>query len=148
MIGDATAPGMGSADGDGVTSGGHGKPDDTGPNELGSVQAVFANDVEWNLRVIEGATGAGAFVEAVVSALPGEWGHVAKKGAQKQVNGHAVDAIAYKSPVRLYYGKWVQVIDIILAVGDSNAAPHWLPVDAPVGNTPDGNLGPNGPWYR
>jgi len=74
VIGDATSDDMGSGN---AFDGGHGGvPDDTVPNMLDTVQAVFANDVEWNLSAIEGATGAGAFVEAVVSALPGEWGHM------------------------------------------------------------------------
>ena len=142
VIGDATSDDMGSGS---AFDGGHGGvPDDTVPNMLGTVREVYDNG-EFDLTTHEGG---GAFTEAVVSALPGEWGHVLKNPGQAQISGHALDAIAYKSPTPLYNGKWVQVIDIILAVGDSNAAPHWLPVDAPVGNTPDGNLGPNGPWSR
>jgi hypothetical protein len=150
VIGDATAPGMGSAGEDAASGGGdHGEPDGTVPNEMSIVQSVFdalgPGGVAWDFTTHDGG---GAFVEAVVSALPGEWGHVGKSGGQTMANGHAVDAIAYKSPTPLYNGKWFQVIDIISSVGSATGSPQWYPVGAPVGDTPDGELGVNGPWYR
>jgi hypothetical protein len=150
VIGDATAPGMGSASGAAASGGGDcGNPDGTVPNERGTVDAVFAalapGGVPWVLTTHEGG---GDFTNAVVHALGPEWGHVGKSGGQTQHNGHAVDAIAYKSPTPLYNGKWVQVIDIIGGVGAAGATPQWHPVCAPVGDTPDGDLDPNGPWWR
>jgi len=146
VIGDATAPGMGSAKEDGVAHGGDcGEPDGTVPNMLGTVLEVYGDGSEWVITTHEGG---GDFTNAVVNALPGEWGHVSKKPGQTQHNRHAVDAIAYKSSTPLYNGKFVQVIDIIGSVGDPNAAPQWLPVCAPEANTPDGDIGPSGPWKR
>jgi len=146
VIGDATAPGMGSAAEDGVAHGGDcGEPDGTVPNMLGTVLEVYGDGSEWVITTHEGG---GDFTNAVVNALPGEWGHVSKKPGQTQHNRHAVDAIAYKSSTPLYNGKFVQVIDIIGSVGDPNAAPQWLPVCAPEANTPDGDIGPSGPWKR
>ena len=143
VIGDATSDDMGS--GSAFDGGDCGEPDGTVPNMLGTVLEVYGDGSEWVITTHEGG---GDFTNAVVYALPGEWGHVSKKPGQTQHNGHAVDAIAYKSPTPLYNGKFVQVIDIILAVGDSNAAPQWLPVCAPESNTPDGDIGPSGPWKR
>jgi len=150
VIGDATAPGMGSASGAAASGGGDcGNPDGTVPNERGTVDAVFdalaPGGVPWDLTTHEGG---GDFTNAVVQALGPEWGHVGKSGDQTKHNGHAVDAIAYKSPTPLYNGKWVQVIDIIGSVGSSDGTPQWHPVCAPVGDTPDGDLDPNGPWWR
>ena len=105
--------------------------------------------VAWDLSVEAGATGAGAFVEAVVSALPGdEWGHILKNPGQNQINGHALDAIAYKSPTPLYNGNYFQVVDIIASVGSTDAEPQWLPLCAPVGETPDSDIGPSGRWIN
>ena len=166
VIGDATAPGMGSATEGGVTHGGGGcppgeeEPDGTVPNEIGIVRQVHAaghsDGTAWNLGGdVHGAYGGGAFTEAVVSALPGEWGHIMKTSGQEQYNGHAVDAIAYKSPAnedgtsKLYNGKWFQVVDIIGAVGDADGGdPQWLPQCAPDGDTPTSNIHTNKSWYR
>jgi hypothetical protein len=150
VIGDATAPGMGSASGAAASGGGDcGNPDGTVPNEMGTVQAVFdagaPGGVPWDLT---SHAGGGDFTNAVVQELGGPWGHVGKSGAQTKHNGHAVDAIAYKSSTPLNNGKWVQVIDIIGGVGAAGATPQWHPVCAPVGDTPDGDLGVNGPWWR
>lgn len=151
VIGDATAPGMGSADGATAAFGGGdcGEPDGTVPNEMGTVQAVFdaraPGGVAWDLTT---HAGGGDFTNAVVQALGPEWGHFGKSGGQTQHNGHAVDAIAYKSPTPLYNGKWVQGIDIIAGVGAVGAEPQWHPTCAPAGDTPDGDLDPNGPWWR
>ena len=160
VIGDATAAGMGSGGKGGVVSSeGCGEPDDSVPNEIGIVHNVFAaastvpdvrpdapgEFVAWDLGVLAGATGAGAFVEAVVSALPGdEWGHVTWDSGQESYNGHAVDAIAYKSPTPLYNGNYFQVVDIIGNVGTTDAEPQWLPLCAPVGETADSDIGPSG----
>ena len=77
VIGDATAPGMGSGGKGGVVFDEDcGEPDPSVPNEGGIVRKVFAagaaGGVAWDLSVEAGPTGAGAFVEAVVSALPGD----------------------------------------------------------------------------
>ena len=150
VIGDATAPGMGSGGKGGVVFDEDcGEPDDSIPNEGGIVRKVFAagaaGGVAWDLSVEAGPTGAGAFVEAVVSALPGdEWGHILKNPGQNQINGHALDAIAYKSPIPLNNGKWFQVVDIIMSVGSTDAEPQWLPLCAPVGETADSDIGPSG----
>ena len=141
---------MGSAKEDGVAHGGDcGEPDGTVPKEMETVQEVFNagnNGVAWDLTTDEGG---GDFTNAVVQKLGGPWGHFKKHPGQKQHNGHAVDAIAYLSPTPLYNGKYVQGIDIIGAVGDPGATIQWLPVCAPVGNTPDGRgLDPNDHWYQ
>jgi len=166
VIGDATAPGMGSATEGGVTHGGGGcppgeeEPDGTVPNEIGIVRQVHAaghsDGTAWNLGGdVHGAYGGGAFTEAVVSALPGEWGHIMKTSGQEQYNGHAVDAIAYKSPAnedgtsKLYNGKWFQVIDIIGSVGDPDGGePQWLEQCGPTGSTPTSNIHTNAGWDR
>ena len=166
VIGDATAPGMGSADGDGVTSGGgaSGTPDtENVPNGIDIVLGVFEgghrDGTAWDLGGdVHGTYGGGAFTEAVVSALPKQFGHIAKNPTQHQHNGHAVDAIAYKSPAKadgtseLYNGKWFQVIDIVLAVGGrregATAKPQWLSQGAPTGSTPTSNIHTNKSWYR
>ena len=161
-IGDATAPGMGSATQDGVVHGGEalGEPDNENvPNELAIILQVNAaghsDGTAWDLSGdVHGTYGGGAFTEAVVNALPGEWGHIAKTAGQEQYNGHAVDAIAYKSPAnadgssKLYNGKWFQVIDIVLSVGGAGATPHWLAQGAPTGSTPTSNIHTNKSWYR
>ena len=67
VIGDATAPGMGSAKEDGVAHGGDcGEPDGTVPKEMETVQEVFNagnNGVAWDLTTDEGG---GDFTNAVV----------------------------------------------------------------------------------
>jgi hypothetical protein len=150
VIGDATAPGMGSASGAAASGGGDcGNPDGTVPNEMGTVQAVFdalaPGGVPWDLTTHEGG---GDFTNAVVQELGGPWGHIGKSGAQTQHNGHAVDAIGYLSPTPLYNGKFVQVIDIIRGVGGDDPAPQWHPQCAPVGNALGGDLDPNDRWFQ
>jgi hypothetical protein len=159
VIGDATAPGMGSAaasgGGAGGGAGGHGgAPDGTVPNEMETVRRVFEDGTAWNLgnSNYEAAYAGGAFTEAVVSALGPEWGHIGKTGGQTMARGHAVDAIGFNQFIRdpttpLYNGKWIQVIDIIQNVGGGDvhiASPNWSPEEAPT-NLPDDV---NGPWYR
>jgi hypothetical protein len=147
VIGDATTDDMGS--GSAFDGGDCGEDDRTVPHMLGIVLEVHlagkSDGSAWDLTTHDGG---GEFTNAVVHALPGEWGHFTKNPGQTQYDGHAVDAIAYKSPTPLYNGKWVQAVDIIASVGTADAKPHWLPLCAPEGKTPDGNLGPNGPWYR
>ena len=147
VIGDATAPGMGSATEDGVAHGGDcGEADGTVPNMFGTVLKVYGDGSACDLTT---EAGGGDFTAAVVNALPGEWGHFKKHPGQTQHNGHAVDAIAYLSPTPLYIGKYVQGVDIVGAVGSADAEPHWLPLCAPVGDTPDGrDLDPNDYWYK
>ena len=146
VIGDATAPGMGSATEGGLHGGDCGEPDGTVPKEFEIIKEVYGDGSAWDLTTHEGG---GDFTNACVQALPGEWGHFKKKPGQTQHNGHAVDAIAYLSPTPLYNGKYVQGVDIIGSVGDPSAAIHWLPLCAPVGDTPDGrDLDPNDYWYK
>ena len=146
VIGDATAPGMGSATEGGLHSEDCGEPDSTVPKEFEIIKEVYGDGSAWDLTTHEGG---GDFTNACVQALPGEWGHFKKKPGQTQHNGHAVDAIAYLSPTPLYNGKYVQGVDIIGSVGDPSAAIHWLPLCAPVGDTPDGrDLDPNDYWYK
>ena len=162
VVGDATAPGMGSATEDGIAGGAdHGEPDGNIPNEEGTVFDVYSqvsplDGQPWDLNdeLPTSLHGSGAFTNAVVLALnPEFWGHVGKSGDQKQYGGHAIDAIAYKSPTPLYNDKFVQVVDIIGRSGGGltsadDGRPQWHPVGAPVGDTPDGELGVNGPWWR
>ena len=151
VIGDATAPGMGSADGATAAFGGGdcGEPDGTVPNEFKTVEEVFdagaPGGVAWDLTT---HAGGGDFTNAVVQELGGPWGHIGKTGAQTQHNGHAVDAIGYLSPTPLYNGKFVQVIDIIGSVGSSDATPQWHATCAPVGNALGGDLDPNDRWFQ
>jgi hypothetical protein len=162
VIGDATAPGMGSATEDGVVAGEDlGAPDTINvPNEFETVQLVFNNGPEpgvtWDLvnNNVEAEYGVGRFTEAVVSALGPEWGHIKKRSVGAQAFGHAIDAIAYKSPAnedgtsKLYNGKWFQVIDIIGNAAISTASIQFLYQGAPTGNTPDSNIHTNLGWYR
>ena len=171
VIGDATAPGMGSATEDGVTHGGGGcppgeeEPDGNVPREIDIVRRVHAaghsDGTAWDLRGdVRGPYGGGEFTEAVVSRLGPAWGHIAKKNNQEAYNGHAIDAIAFNQFVYnggdinnpLNNGKWFQVVDIILAVGSNvlstDGTPHWLPLCAPTGSTPTSNIHNNLGWYR
>ena len=139
----------------GTTGTTHGAPDGSIPNERATVFDVHGrpsprDGQPWDLvdETSSSLHGSGAFTNAVVEALGPEWGHVTKSGAQKQYGGHAIDAIAYKSPTPLYNGKFVQVVDIIGGSGARGAAPQWHPTDPPEGSTPDGELGDNGPWWR
>lgn len=86
------------------------------PNHAEIVNQVFARG-GWTLSSKEGA---GAFCEAVVSALHAvdpEWGHLKKSGAQNQFNGHAVDAALYRATGN--------TADFIYAAGDADARPSW-----------------------
>ena len=154
---------QGAIHGGGHCPPGEEEPDGTVPNELAIVLQVNAaghsDGTAWDLSGDpHGPYGGGAFTEAVVNKLPAEWGHIAKKSGQHQYNGHAVDAIAYKSPAnadgtsKLYNGKWFQVVDIVLAVGGASegatAKPHWLPQCGPTGSTPTSNIHSNKSWYR
>ena len=139
----------------GTTGTPHGAPDGSLPDARATVFDVHGrpsprDGQPWDLvdETSSSLHGSGAFTNAVVEALGPEWGHVTKRGAQKQYGGHAIDAIAYKSPTPLYNGKFVQVVDIIGGSGARGAAPQWHPTDPPEGSTPDGELGNNGPWWR
>jgi len=149
VIGDATAPGMGSAGGAAASSEDCGDSDGTVPSVMDTIWDVFnagaPGGVPWDLTT---HAGGGDFTNAVVQELGGPWGHIGKTGAQTQHNGHAVDAIGYLSPTPLYNGKFVQVIDIIRGVGGDDPLPHWHPVCAPVGNALGGDLDPNDRWYQ
>lgn len=105
------------------------------PNEEQTVWAVY-NRGGWNFTT---SAGGGEFVEAVIDALGPEWGHIRKSSDRTNHNGHAEDAIMYKSAVPLAPGKFGQVVDIIAAVRSTNARPQWLPICGPV--TGDD-------WYR
>jgi hypothetical protein len=163
VIGDATAPGMGSATEDGVVADGGevgGVPDSTVPEEMGIVLEVHANGhsdgTAWNLGGdAKGPYGGGAFTEAVVSKLRPEWGHIRKNSGQtEQYNEHALDAIAFNQSIRdpttpLNNGKWFQVVDIVRGVGDpDDGVPQWLFQGAPTGSTPTSNIHNNLGWYR
>ena len=77
------------------------------------------------------AAGCGKFVEAVINGTGPEWGHIKKSGSQTQYNGHAVDAIMYRSNTPLYNGLLYQAVDIVLGAEAPGAQPQWLPVCAP-----------------
>lgn len=117
--------GLGSSGGEGEECG---KPDPSVPNELGTVLRIYGDGSQWDLTTNEGG---GLFVEAVVAALPAEWGHIKKSGGQTQAFGHAVDAIMYLSPTPLYNGQKAQAVDIIASHGAPEAAPAWQPVCEP-----------------
>ena len=143
--------GLGSVVGGGGGGASHGKPDWSIPNELATVRDVASrpsprDGQPWNFadESSSGQHGSGAFTNAVVEALGPEWGHVGKSGAQKQYNGHAIDAIAYKSPTPLYNGKYMQVVDIIGSSGSSSGTPQWHLEESPT-NLPDGT---NAAWWR
>ena len=146
-IGDATGTGMGSDGGDGGDGGAGddgdcGTPDTSMGNYLSVVQAVFTNGTIWDLSTQEGC---GQFTEAVVNALPAEWGHVGKNPGQTQYNKHAVDAVMYKSSEPLNNGKYFQVVDIIVSAESADAKPGWNFVCQP-GGTPE--KPPQGGWFR
>jgi len=75
--------------------------------------------------------GAGRFTEYVIEHSGSEWGHINKTSGQNQYNGHAVDAIMYRSPVPLYNGLQYQPVDIIFSVDSPEARPQFVPVCAP-----------------
>lgn len=109
-----------------------GVPDTSIPNKLDVVNAVYGDGRRWNLTTDEGG---GLFTDAVVKELGEEWGHIRKSPGVTQYNGHAVDAIMYKSPTPLRNGKKGQVVDIIASHGSVDARPAWLPVCDPVDTT-------------
>jgi hypothetical protein len=162
VIGDATAPGMGSAKEDGVIHGGGGpcgEPDEEGtPNKYQIVIDVFDEGVSlgvpWDLSNddLEHDHGVGRFVEAVVSRMPDEFGHILKTGAQTMAFGHAIDAIGYLSPTPLYNGKYMQAIDIIGAAAargqGHEASIQWSLECAPAGNALGGDIDPNDRWSK
>jgi hypothetical protein len=127
--------GSGGVGGAGGADGDCGAPDSTIPNEFAKIEEIFRNG-NFNLSTLAGC---GVFVEAVVNALPDKWGHIRKSGAQTQYNGHAVDAILYKSTTPLYNGKIAQGVDIISSAVSPEAKIQWLPVCAP---------GTGSDWYR
>jgi hypothetical protein len=142
-IGDDTKAGMGSGGDNSSDDGGDcGNPDTSVGNYLSVVQSVFTNGVTWDLSTKEGC---GKFTEAVVNALPSEWGHIVKTGGQTQYAGHAIDAVMYKSPTALNNGKYFQVVDIIASAESTEAKPAWTFVCAPTG-TPE--KAPQGGWSR
>jgi hypothetical protein len=112
---------------------------DTGSDESGEECGTPANIPDPGIaRFYNSATmdlttdaGSGLFVEAVVAGLGPEWGHIKKSGSQKAWNGHAVDAIIYRSPTPLYNGKLYQGVDIIAASGGADARVAWQPICSP-----------------
>lgn len=85
------------------------------PNMEPTVKAVFAS-ATWDLTT---KAGAGCFTEAVahrLHQLDANWGHLAKFPGQNQYNGHAVDAVLYKSGY---------AVDIIGSVESPKAKPWW-----------------------
>ncbi len=159
VIGDATAPGMGSATEDGVIHGGGGPcgdPDEEGtPNKFEIVEEVWNNGVRedgsaWDIvnPDYQADNGAGEFTAAVVNALPGEFGHILKPPGKTQAFGHAIDAIGYLSPTPLYNGKYMQAIDIIGSAGSADAEIQWSLECAPVGNALGEEIDPNLRWSK
>ena len=75
-------------------------------------------DARFNLSTHDGA---GQYTEAaawVLSQRDRNWGHIAKSGAQKQYNGHGLDAVMYRITG--------DVIDLIInAGGPGVASPSW-----------------------
>lgn len=92
----------------------------------------FYNPQTMDLSTVAGC---GKFVEAVIAGTGPEWGHIQKTSGQANYQGHAVDAILYKSPVPLYNGLFYQAVDIIQNAVARNAQPQWLPVCAPDNGT-------------
>lgn len=83
---------------------------DPGISSLYTAWVALAPNVN-NITTLQGA---GEFTEFVINNLGPEWGHIKKPTAgQNRWNGHAVDAIYYKSPTPLYNGYSYQVVDII-----------------------------------
>jgi len=106
------------------------------------------NGQPWDLTNpnYEATNGCGRFVEAVVAALPQQWGHLLRDGYAPEAFDHAVDAILYKSDTPLYNDKYYQLVYIIENPGREGAAPFWLPTCAPTGDTLDD--APQGGWTR
>lgn len=106
------------------------------------------NGVAWNLTNpnFEGDHGCGRFVEAVVRALPPNWGHLVRTGYAPKAYEHAVDAVLYRSPTPLYNNDFYQIVYVIENAGQPDARPIWLPTCAPVGaSLADA---PQGGWSR
>lgn len=106
------------------------------------------NGQPWDLTNpdYEAYNGCGQFVEAVIDALPGSWGHLMRDGYAPEAFGHAVDAILYKSDTPLYNGKYYQLVYIIESPGRPDAAPFWLPTCEPTGDAVAD--APQGGWSR
>jgi len=85
------------------------------PDESGTIVSM------WNeIRPAPNEESLGKFTESVAIALHQKdpnWGHVKKSGAQRQYNGHAVDAIYYKGTFT--------AVDIIIASKTDNPQPGW-----------------------
>lgn len=107
-----------------------------------------SNGEPWDLTNpnYEAPRGCGRFVEAVVAALPVEWGHLMRDGYAPEAFGHAVDAVLYKSPTPLYNGSYYQLVYIIESPGQEDAAPFWLPTCEPTGDSIED--APQGGWQR
>ena len=142
VIGDETTGDMGGvvADSEDV-----GIPDTSMGDYSNILTSVFTNGTAWDLTTLDGQFGCGAYTEAVVNALPVEWGHLRKSGAQIQSNGHAVDYVVYKSPTPLNNGGYYQGVTIIVGAGDIGARPSWNWTGAPVSEM---SIASQGGWYR
>lgn len=107
-----------------------------------------SNGQPWDLTNpnYEAPRGCGRFVEAVVAALPADWGHLMRDGYAPEAFGHAVDAVLYKSPTPLYNGSYYQLVYIIESPGQEDAAPFWLPTCEPTGDSIED--APQGGWRR
>jgi len=138
---------MGPAGGDPVR-GGAGIPDESMGNHFSIVQSVFENGVDWDLsdETEDAEFGSGKFVEAVVHAMPAEWGHLLKNSGQIQHNGHGIDVMMYKSPTPLNNGNYFQIVDFIVNSGSPAAHIGWMFVEAPWGSSP--NDPPQGGWSK
>jgi hypothetical protein len=149
---DPTIDELGGYTGSVVGGAPHGEPDNNIPNERGTVEDVASrpsplDGQPWNFKDESSSSqhGSGAFTNAVVEALDGAWGHVGKSARNgKQYNGHAIDAIAYRSPTPLYNGKYMQVVDIIQGSGGNSGKAQWSLEGAPT-DLPDDV---NSAWWR
>jgi hypothetical protein len=87
------------------------------PNHFEVVRRVF-EDGRFDLSTKEGC---GRFTEACAVALhriDGEFGHLRKRPAQNQYNGHAVDALLYRATG--------QTVDLIISSGGPESRINWL----------------------
>jgi len=86
------------------------------PNRRAVVDEVYAS-APYDLTT---KGGCGCFTEQVAFVLnarePGDWFHLKKRGGQNQWNGHAVDAVLYKTGY---------AVDIIGSSESPNAKPSW-----------------------
>ena len=100
------------------------------PNHHRVVEEIF-NRGGWDLTT---KAGDGVFTEAVLQALldiDPAWCHLRKTGSQNQWNGHAVDAVLYRTL------GWS--VDLIRDSESSQAAPAWTP-DSQARYTPESCL--------